>query len=314
MTAILTITLNPTVDIFGEADLVRPVRKIRTLNERRDPGGGGVNVARVITAMGGQVEAMFLAGGATGMLLDTLLGREGVHRRMTPAAADTRIAFTVFERASGLDYRFVPTGFTATEAELRPCIDAVEAHRGHYVVASGSLPDGAPPDIYARMANIAADRGARFVLDSSGDGLRVTLEKARVFLVKPSIGELEQLAGRKLDEDGVRAAASELVSGGGAEIVAVTMGREGALLASAAGMLRVSAPHVAARSAVGAGDSFLGAMVWALANDWALESAFRLGIASGAAAVMTPGTQLCRREDVLNLYPMAGGEHDGAQT
>ena len=313
MTSILTITLNPSVDFFSEAELVRPVRKIRTLNERRDPGGGGVNVARIVTALGGQAEAVFLAGGATGMLLDTLLGREGIPRRPLPVAADTRIAFTVFERSSGLDYRFVPTGFAVREEELRPCLDAVEAHRGGYVVASGSLPQGAPPDILARMADIAAARGARFVLDSSGEGLRVTLEKSRVFLVKPSIGELEQLVGRKLDEDGMRAAAAELVSRGAAEIVAVTMGAEGAFLATASGTLRVAAPRVTVRSAVGAGDSFVGAMVWALAHDWALEGAFRLGIAAGAAAVTTPGTQLCSGEDIRNLYPMAGGRPTDAR-
>lgn len=112
----------------------------------------------------------------------------------------------------------------------------------------------------------------------------------------------------------MRAAAAELVGRGVAEIVAVTMGAEGALLASASGTLRVAAPHVTARSAVGAGDSFLGAMVWALAHDWALEGAFRLGIAAGAAAVTTPGTQLCRSEDIRKFFPMAGGKVDDAQS
>src|SRR5690606_19664751 len=129
---------------------------------------------------------------------------------------------------------------------VQPCLDAVLAHRGRFVVASGSLPEGAPPDVFAQMANATADKGGRFVLDSSGDGLSATLEKSRVYLVKPSIGELEQLVGRKLDEDGVQAAAAELVSRGVAEIVAVTMGAEGALLASASGTLRVAAPHVTA--------------------------------------------------------------------
>ena len=307
MTSVLTITLNPTVDIFSEAEVVRPVRKVRTAQERRDPGGGGVNVARVITALGGQAEAVFLAGGATGMLLDTLLEREGVARRALPAAADTRIAFTVFERASGLDYRFVPSGFTTSEDELRPCIAAVEAHDGAYLVASGSLPEGAPTDIYARMADIAAARGARFILDSSGDGLRVTLERSRVFLVKPSIGELEQLVGHELDDDGVHEAASALVRRGAAEIVAVTLGAQGALVASAEGVLRLSAPHVAARSAVGAGDSFLAAMVWALAQGWTRDAAFRLAIAAGAAAVTLPGTQPCRREDVRAFEHLMDG-------
>lgn len=308
MTSILTITLNPTIDIYSEADAVRPVHKVRTTGERRDPGGGGINVARLITMMGGDAEAVFLAGGATGVLLDRLLKQEGVPRRALPIASDTRIAFTIFERSSGLDYRFVPSGLAVTRKELEPCLAAVAAHEGGYVVASGSLPDGVPSDIYAQMAAMAEARGAKFILDSSGAGLRVTLEKARVFLVKPSIGELEQLVGSKLDEDGVRQAAMSLVERGAAEMVAVTIGPRGAILASAQGVIRVLSPHVKARAAVGAGDSFLGAMVWALSHGRPIEEALRLGTAAGAAAVMSPGTQLCRREDIFALYAMTADD------
>jgi 6-phosphofructokinase 2 len=302
MTAILTISLNPAVDFSGEAHSVRHTRKVRTVNERYDPGGGGINVARVIATLGGEAEALFVAGGEIGSLLDRRLQQEGIRRRLIPIAGQTRISFTVREQSTGLEYRFVPKGPAARADELEPCVDAVAAHEGDYVVASGSLPAGAPPDVYARMAESAAARGARFVLDSSGDGLRTTLQQSRVFLVKPSIGELEQFVGQKLDEDGVRQAAVDLVTRGAAELVAVTLGAEGALLASAKGILRVPALHVRVRSAVGAGDSFLAAMTWGLSQGKALEDAFRLGIAAGAAAVMTPGTELCRRDDVLELY------------
>jgi 6-phosphofructokinase 2 len=133
-------------------------------------------------------------------------------------------------------------------------------------------------------------------------GLQATLEKSRVFLVKPSLGELEKLVGRKLDENGARQAAADIVARGAAEIVAVTMGADGALLATSSGVLRVPAIPVRVRSAVGAGDSFLGAMVWALSQGKAPEEAFRFGIAAGAAKVMTPGTKPCKRSDVLDLF------------
>ena len=302
MTGILTITLNPAVDISSETETVRPTRKIRTSNARHDAGGGGINVARVITALGGDVEALFLAGGETGAMLTRLVQEEGIRCHCSPIAGQTRISFMVYERGTRLEYRFVPEGPPVMAAELEPCLDRVSSFTGNYVVASGSLPADAPPDVYARMARLAAARGARFVLDSSGAGLATTLERSRVFLVKPSRGELEWLVGHPLDEDGIRRAAADIVTRGSAELVAVTMGADGALLASASGTLRLPATQVRVRSAVGAGDSFLGAMTWALSEGRTPEDALKLGMAAGAVAVMRPGTPIFRREDVLKLY------------
>lgn len=305
MSSILTITLNPTVDVFGEVGVVRPIRKMRVSNPRYAPGGGGINVARVIAMIGGDVEAVFLAGGPTGSWLDALLARDGIRRRTIPISGDTRVAFVVQESGSGFDYRFVPTGPAVSAEQVEPCLDIIRSHAAEYVVASGSLPEKISPDIYAQMAKIAADKGGRFVLDSSGDGLRTTLDQSRVFLAKPSLGELEQLVGHELDEQSAREAARSLVKRGAAEMVAVTMGAHGALLVTADDVLRMPAPRVKVRSITGAGDSFLGAMVYALAGGWAVEGAFHLGIAAGAAAVLRAGGELCRREDIRALYPMS---------
>jgi 6-phosphofructokinase 2 len=301
MTKILTITLNPTIDISSEAEVVRPIRKIRTVNTRYDPGGGGINVARVIAMLGGDAEAIFLAGGEIGSLLDRLLKEEGVRHRLIAIAGQTRIAVTILEKTTGLEYRFVPEGPNVSEQELQACFDFVASQSWNYVVISGSLPLGIPGDSYARIVNSAAPTGARVVLDSSGLGLQTTLEKSRVFLVKPSRGELEKLVGLRLDEDGVRQAAAGIVARGAAELVAVTLGADGALLASSSGVLRIPAVPVRVRSAVGAGDSFLGAMTWALSEGKGPEEAFKLGVAAGAAAVMTPGKKLCLRSDVYKL-------------
>ena len=302
MSQILTITLNPTVDMSSETEVVRPTRKTRTLNTRYVPGGGGINVARVIATLGGDVQAMLLAGGEIGSLLNRLLEEEGIRRRVFPITGQTRIGVVLQEQSTGLEYRFVPEGPVVQSEELQPCFDAVASDTGKYVIASGSLPIGVPGDTYSRMADIAAARGARFVLDSSGAGLQATLQKSKVFLVKPSLGELEKLVGRRLDEDGARQAAADLVTRGAAEIVALTMGANGALLATSNGVLRLPAIPVRVRSAVGAGDSFLAAMVWALSQGKTPEEAFRLGVAAGAAKVMTPGTGLCRSQDVSELF------------
>lgn len=306
MARILTITLNPAVDVSSETELVRPTHKVRTSKTRYDPGGGGINVARVITALGGDVAACFLAGGEAGELLARLLRAERVPGRLVRGEGSTRISFMVRETSTGLEYRFVPEGPEVTPEELQTCLDVIGSHDARYVVASGSLPKGVPVDIYARMAKLAAGRGARFVLDSSGAGLRATLEHAQLFLVKPSIGELEEFAGRKLDEAGVRQEACAIVARGAAQMVAVTMGADGALLASAQGVSRIPGLKVATCSALGAGDSFLGAMVWALSEGSTAEAAVKLGVAAGAAAVMRPGFELCDHDDVLKLSAQVG--------
>ena len=302
MSEFLTITLNPAIDLSSEAEKVHHTWKVRTVNERYDPGGGGINVARAIKELGGEAEALFVAGGETGDMLDRLLEEVGIHRHRVANSGQTRINYMVRERSSQLEYRFITRGPELQADALDRCLEVVANHAGKYVIASGSLPGEVPADSYVRLAQAAAARHARFVLDSSGAALGEILAKAPVFLFKPSLGELAALVGRELDEAGVRETACELVARGGAEFVAVTMGAEGALLASAQGVLRLPAIHVNVRSAVGAGDSFLAAMVVALSRGRTIEDAFRFGMAAGAAAVMTPGTQLCRRDDVERLY------------
>ncbi|MGB8315989.1 MAG: 1-phosphofructokinase family hexose kinase [Aestuariivirga sp.] len=307
MHPILTITLNPAIDMTGVAEVVRPTRKTRMTTTKYEPGGGGINVARVIAVLGGDAEAVYLAGGELGSFLDRLLQECNIRCRSIPISGQTRISFMVREKTTGFEYRFIPAGSPVQREDMEPCFDAILSQTSGYVVASGSLPLGAPADTYARMARSSAGKRLKFVLDTSGAGLKVALETARLFLVKPSRGEFEQLAGQKLDEEGIRNVAAGLVARGAAEFVAVTMGADGALLASASGILRLPAIPVSVRSAVGAGDSFVGAMVWAMSQGRSPEEAFKLGIAAGAAAVMTPGTELCRREDILQLYHSSRG-------
>jgi 6-phosphofructokinase 2 len=308
MPKILTVTLNPTVDLSSDTDAVRPVRKVRTRNERFDPGGGGINVARVVAKLGGDVEAIYLAGGEIGSLLDRLLADQGIARQRIAIAGQTRVGYIVHEQSTGLEYRFVPEGPHITAADCEACRAVLASRKPDYLICSGSLPGGAPADTYVRFAELAAAQGAKFVLDSSGDGLRTTLETDAVFLVKPSLGELEQFVGRKLDADAAARAAADIVERGLAELVAVTLGNDGAILAGRGEVLRLPAIPVRVTSAVGAGDSFLAAMVWALGEGWTKVDAFRLGVAAGAAAAMTPGTELCMVEDVWALFERAFGE------
>lgn len=311
MERIVTLTLNPAIDGAAEADEVRPVRKIRTWDERYDPGGGGINASRVMHELGCPSLAVYLSGGFTGPVLDNLVRSSGLRSRRVPIEGDTRISHTVHERRSGQEFRFVPQGPVVAEKEWQACLAALEDLDCAYLLASGSLPRGVPTDFYVRVAEIAERKRATFILDTSGEALKTTLRHRRVHLVKPSLGELEDYLGETLDGDAEQeAAAARLVQEGAADMVALTLGRSGAVLATADGVWRLPGLDVTTVSAVGAGDSFLAGMTLALAAGKPAVDAFALAVAAGTAAVMTMGTELCRRADVERIYAQivrAGG-------
>jgi 6-phosphofructokinase 2 len=302
MSAILCVTLNPTLDLSNDVDRVVATHKMRVRNQRQDVGGGGINVARVVAELGGQAEALVLSGGASGTILEEALKQLPIGLRVFPMKGAVRIAFMVHEEVTNLEYRFVPEGPVVTEAEVQPLLDYIETHPSNYVVASGSLPRGISSETYARMARIASAKEARFVLDASGEPLVAALSQGGIFLFKPSLSELERLVGHSLDIQAAAEVCADLVAREKVEHVALTLGEEGAMLLGSAGQRRMPAIKVPVRSAVGAGDSFVGAMVWALSRGQEMGEAFRFGLAAGAAAVMTPGTELCRRADILKLY------------
>lgn len=303
MMSIATLTMNPTLDVSFEVDRIFPTHKMRGENERHDPGGGGINVARVFVRLGGNARCYYLAGGATGAALDWILDLHQIVQNRISISGETRVSTSVFERESGREYRFVTNGPTVSAAEWQKCEALLSEAKCDYLIASGSLPQGVPEDFYARVAGMAKKRGIRFVLDSSGPGLAQGLSEGGVFLVKPSIGELRALTGRQLaGNETIIEAASAIVRRGEAQYVAVTMGHDGAILASEDGIIQLPAIPVQAASAVGAGDSFLAAMVYAFAEGHSPVEAFRFGMAAGAAAVLTPGTGLARAEDIRRLY------------
>ena len=299
---IVTVTLNPALDLASEAEKVRPVHKIRTTGDHIDPGGGGINVARVVHALGGATLAVVVTGGVTGRYVEELL--EGMHVPLHAVRihGHTRISLTVHDQSSGLEYRFVPKGPLLSESEWQEVLGVLEEVEGGWLVASGSLPLGVPPDAYAEIARLARRRGMKFVLDSSGSALAAALGQG-LELIKPSLGELEHLAGRPLrdaaqqDEE-----ALALVRSGAARMIAVTLGAQGALLATEDRVIRMSTPPEKVRSAVGAGDAFLASMTIALDRGATQAEALAWGVAAGAAAIGQLGTARVAKEDVEHRY------------
>lgn len=298
---IITLTLNPAVDLACEAEAIFPTRKMRTTTEQFDPGGGGINVARVVRELGGEALAIVLTGGGTGRFLQELLVEAQVECLTIPVSGRTRVSVTVHERSTGLEYRLVPEGPPMSASEWDAVLEAIARVEGEWVVASGSLPRAAPQDAYAQVAASCARRGQHFVLDSSGAPLRAALGSG-ITLMKPSLGELEGIIGRPLpDPIEQEHEAMELVRAGAAEIIAVSLGANGGILATRDGVVRMSAPRVPVRSAVGAGDSFVAAMTYGLACGMAPRDAFARGIAAGSAAVMRYGTAHPQRADIEEL-------------
>lgn len=296
---LITLTLNPALDLAADAPEVVPTHKIRMQHEHADPGGGGVNVARVLHELGGDTLAIVATGGATGRVLEGMLDDCGVPRRSVPIAGNTRVSLNVLDQHSSLEYRFVPEGPTLSGQEYRSFLGALAAAEGDWVIGSGSLPHGVPDNAYAEMAGIAIGQGRRFVLDTSGSALLAALDRGGIELVKPSLNELEHLVGRELKDPAAQEdEAMALVRRGSARLVAVTLGRDGALLATPDGVLRMPAMDVPMNSSVGAGDAFLAATTLALARGAIPAEALAWGTAAGATVIACAGTARLRRIDV----------------
>jgi 6-phosphofructokinase 2 len=303
MASIVTLTPNPAIDVSTAVDRVVPTVKLRCTAQRRDPGGGGINVARVIKRFGNDVAAIFPAGGFTGQLLCRLIDNEGIASHVVEAQAETRQDFYVSELTTGSQYRFILPGQKLREAEWQQCLTVLSSATPapKFVVGSGSLPAGVPNDFYSRAAGIARHLGAKFLLDTSGAPLAAAIEQG-LYLLKPNLREMSELAGSELaTEDEWLIEARALIEQNKAEIVALSLGHIGALVVTRNEALRAYALPIKPVSAVGAGDSFLGALVASLANGMSVAEAFRLGVAAGAAALLNAGTELCHPADVYRL-------------
>jgi len=299
---ILTITFNPTVDAASETERVQPTRKVRTFDESFHPGGGGINVARVIHRLGGDVTALYARGGVMGAVLDHLLEERSVPYQTIEISGNTRINNVIHETSTGLEYRFVAEGPIFNDKDWQKVVQACEQASWTWLVVSGSLPRGIPVEIYDQLIESAKKRGGKIAIDTSGNALKYVVNCGGITLVKPSQGEFEAYAGRRFSSlADLAQMAQSLVQQGVSEIIAVTLGHQGAVLASHETALYLPSPPVKVLSASGAGDSFIAGMIYNLSKGEDLEQAFRLGVACGSAAVMEKGTGLCQMANVKQL-------------
>lgn len=306
MTEIVTLTLNPALDLGTRVEQVLPGPKLRCAEPDAEPGGGGVNVSRAVAQLGGRSTAVVALAGPTGARLRALLEAQGLTLAALEAPGETRLSFSVTEDRSGRQFRFVMPGPIWGDADLERVSTVLceTAPDGAVVVYSGSQPPGAPPGFSARLG--ATLPGRRLVVDTSGPALAHLAAGSGTppWLLRMDAEEAETLAGRALPGATDSAAFAEaLRARGAAGRVVIARGGEGSVMAGPDGLWHVTAAGVDVVSAIGAGDSFVGGMVLALAQGMEPPEALRHGAAAASAAVVTDGTELCRREDFDALLP-----------
>lgn len=306
--AILTVTMNPALDLATGTERVIPGPKLRCDAPRIDPGGGGINVSRLVQRLGGETTAIVALSGGMGERLREAMTREGLSVRVIPVGGETRVSLGVTDRSTGKQFRFVLPGPDLTAEDGERAIQALseESVRGDFVVLSGSLPAALAATFPRALARASGPMGTRFVVDTSGEALndlvRLPDRDTCPEVLRIDHLEAEEAGGRPMPTiaDTARFAA-DAVAAGAARYVIVGRDAEGNLLASADGVWFVRPPKVDVVSATGAGDSFLAAMTWALSVGMPPEEALRWGTAAAAATVTTPATDLCQPDMIEAL-------------
>jgi len=302
MIDIITITLNPAIDkTYSVKDLV-PEHKLRCTNPLVEAGGGGINVSKGLKELGSSSLAVFFAGGKNGELLHEMLLHEHIECNPILVKGETRESLVILDQSSKKEFRIVVEGPDINILAFQEIIEVVQSLKPSYLVASGSIPKGLPNEVYAILAKTAKASGSKLILDTSGEPLKAALKEG-VFLMKPNLKELSNLAGvESLQLDDVSQAAMKLISSGKAEVIIVSMSSAGAVLVTKEKLHHIPSPPVLQRSTVGAGDSMVSGMVWALQHNKSFLEMACHGVACGAAATMNNGPQLFKKQDADNLF------------
>lgn len=313
---VVTLTVNPALDIYSTVDKIESEKKLRCSPATKDPGGGGVNVSRVLKRLGIDAQTIFTCGGHTGKLFQHLLSQEGIDQDVVEIEEDLRQNFAVNENSTGDLFRFGFPGAKLKQQEIKELLDKIKKIEGaEFLVVSGSLSPDAPEDLYAQIAKIAKEKHLKLVVDSSGKAFAQAIKEG-AYLIKPNINELEDITGKKNgSEEQLKKILLEVLEEYPVTAIAMSMGPQGAYLATEGEVHHFPAPQIKAQSSIGAGDSMVAGMVYRLSLGKDLKDAVRFGIACGSATIKSPGTQLLQKEDAEKFFSqMQHSSEEGKNT
>lgn len=300
---ILTLTVNPALDLYSQVPSLVPSDKMRCEEAKKDPGGGGVNVSRVIRRLGGDSTAIYTRGGYTGEFYQNLLDQEGISQDPVEISGSVRQNVAITAKDTGELYRFGFPGPTLSEMECTDILTKLNLFKkADYWVASGSLSPGMPDSFYAQVAAKAKENNTRFILDTSGSAYEGILEEG-AYMLKPNLQELEDLTGQRAEDTQTqKELLLQVLSDHPIEVIILSLGAQGALLATGGKVVHFPAPTVEHISSIGAGDSMVAGVVYSLSEGRDLREAVLYGLACGSATIKSPGTELLQKKDVDPLY------------
>jgi 6-phosphofructokinase 2 len=303
---ITTLTLNPALDKSAQVDQFVPEQKLKCHSIQYQAGGGGVNISRVLHTLQVKNKCIFTSGGDTGLYLKKLLVKENIDLKTIAVNSWTRENLSIVDTKTKLQYRFGMPGndLNTSDIELIKTELTNEVKDNSILVLSGSLSEKTPSNLYATLLKMLAGKNVKVVIDTSGQALIETL-KENVYLVKPNQRELAQLAGKEfLSKNEQEDFAMELINSKKAKLVVVSMGARGAFLASSEGIFYKSAPSVKVKSTIGAGDSMVAGMVYAIQQGLSSEEILKWGVVCGVATTMTEGTNLASQENINKVLEL----------
>jgi 1-phosphofructokinase len=300
---IITVTLNPAVDKTVTINNFTPdsVNRIRKI--QLDAGGKGINVAKVLLTLGANSLALGFLAGHTGGFIKRYLDKLNIASDFVYLDGETRTNIKIVDEVNHTNTDINEPGPVVSQIDAEKINDKVlrELADNTILILSGSVPVGMSKDIYYKWIEYAGKRGAKTILDADGELLRLGLA-ASPYLIKPNIHELEQLAGRKLsDIEEAAGFTKQLMAEHQIKEAVISLGEKGALFFKGDAAIFAEGIPVTVKSTVGAGDSMVAALAYALDNNLSLEKAVCLAVASGTANVMTAGTEPGSLETILAL-------------
>ncbi|MDK2917769.1 MAG: 1-phosphofructokinase [Candidatus Petromonas sp.] len=299
---IVTVTLNPAIDKTINIDNFMEGKVNRVSGARIDIGGKGINASKVINKLGGKSIVLGFVAGKNGDTIIEYLNDNGIQHDLIKTKGETRTNIKIVDKIKGLVTDINEKGQSIRKDEVRKLKERIlnNLSKGDIIVFSGSVPPGVKNNIYKELIELSKSKGAKTILDADGQ-LLVEGIKAKPYLIKPNIHELEKAFSRNLNDNiSIVNLAKEIVNGG-VENVYISMGEKGSIFVNKDTEVFIDALDVEVKNTVGAGDALVASVAFALEKGYDLKKALKLSTAAATLSVMSEGTQIGNIKDIEKL-------------